>query len=190
VIRTLALVLGVCLILAPVAGRADDEGSPHHMTKADGSLDMDTCGVCHNPDMSLQRSKVETCTLCHAQTVHAGSDEHLRAGPPAVKQALAQQPKGGPALPLTDDGHMYCGTCHLFHDPKVMSEDWLTHGWLPPQSGVSGAVRQAVIDRWAALAAKADDKSQLGQFATKGARQLRLPVNDGQLCRQCHGTLR
>jgi hypothetical protein len=190
VIRTLALVLGVWLIIAPQWARAEDEGSPHHMTKPDGSLDTDTCGVCHNPDMSLQRSKVETCTLCHAQTVHAGSDEHLRAGAPAVKQALAQQPKGGPALPLTDDGRMYCGTCHLFHDPKVMSEDWLTHGWLPPQSGVSGAVRQAVIDRWAALAAKADAKGQLGQFATTGARQLRLPVNDGQLCRQCHGTLR
>ena len=189
-IRTLALALGVWLTLAPTVGRGDDSDSPHHMTKPDGSLDMDKCGVCHNEDMSLQRSKLETCTLCHAQTVHAGSDEHLRASPAAVKQALAGQPKGGPALPLADDGKMFCGTCHLFHDPKVMSEDWLAHGWLPPESGVSGAVRQAVLDRWAALAAKADEKAALGQFASKGSRQLRLPVNDGQLCRQCHGTLR
>lgn len=186
---TPAIVLGIWLALACVA-RAQEEGSPHHMTKPDGSLDMDTCGACHNEDMSLQRSKLETCTLCHAQTAHAGSDEHLRAGAPAVKQALAGQPKGGPALPLTDDGRIYCGTCHFFHDPKVMSEDWLAHGWVPPDSGIPGAVRQAVVDRWAALAEKAGEKSAVGQFASKGTRQLRLPVADGQLCRQCHGALR
>ena len=187
--RVVASALAVCLLLA-AAALAQEAGSPHHMTKSDGSLDMQTCGVCHNEDMSLQRSKVETCTLCHAQTVHAGSDEHLRASAAAVKQGMAGQPKGGPALPLTDDGRIYCGTCHFFHDPKVMSEDWLAHGWLPPDSGVSGTVRQAVIDRWAALAAKSDEKAALGQFATKGTRQLRLPVADGQLCRQCHGALR
>jgi hypothetical protein len=93
-------------------------------------------------------------------------------------------------LPLTDDGRMYCATCHLFHDPKVMSEDWLAHGWLPPDIGVTAAIRQGVVDRWAALAEKAGDKGAVGTFATKGTRQLRLPVNDGQLCRQCHGALR
>jgi hypothetical protein len=133
--------------------------------------------------MSLQRSKLETCTLCHAETIHAGSNEHLRAGAASVKQALAGQPKGAPALPLTDDGRIYCATCHLFHDPK-------TQGWLPPGGGVAGAVRQGVVDRWAALAQQSDEKVPLGQFATKGTRQLRLPVDDGQLCRQCHGTLR
>jgi hypothetical protein len=76
------------------------------------------------------------------------------------------------------------------HDPQVMSEDWLAHGWLPPDTGGSASVRQAVLDRWAALAAKAEDKAALGSFATKGARQMRLPVDGGQLCRQCHGALR
>ena len=71
-----------------------------------------------------------------------------------------------------------------------MSEDWLAHGWVPPDSGMPGAVRQAVVDRWAALAEKVGEKSALGQFASKGTRQLRLPVADGQLCRQCHGALR
>ena len=187
--RLIAAILGACLALA-VAAHAEDESSPHHMTKSNGELDMEKCGACHNEDMSLQRSKVETCTLCHGQTPHAGSDEHLRASAPDVKRALAGQPKDAPALPLTDDGRMYCATCHLFHDPKVMSEDWLAHGWLPPDIGVTAAIRQGVVDRWAALAEKAGEKGPVGTFATKGTRQLRLPVNDGQLCRQCHGALR
>lgn len=187
--RALVIVLGVLLALS-CGARAQEEGSPHHMTKPDGSLDMDTCGACHNEDLSLQRSKVETCTLCHAPTSHAGSEEHGRAAAPAVKQALAGQPSGAPALPLTEDGRIYCGTCHFFHDPKVMSEEWLTQGWIPPDSGLPGAVRGAVGERWAALAEKAGEKSALGQFAGKGTRQLRLPVADGQLCRQCHGALR
>lgn len=188
--RAIAFMLAGWLALAPAAAPAEDTGSPHHMTKADGELDMETCGLCHNEDMSLQRSKLETCTLCHAQTNHAGSNEHLRAAPGAVKAALANLPKEAPVLPLTDDGHMYCGTCHLFHDPKVMSEDWLPRGWLPPDSGMPAAIRQAVIDRWAALAAKADDQAALGSFASKGTRQLRLPVDNGQLCQHCHGGLR
>jgi len=188
VIRILAVALAFSLSFVPAAVHAEDEGSPHHMTKPDGSLNMDICGACHNPDMSLQRSKLETCTLCHAPTVHAGSNEHLSGSPAAVKSALAQQPKGAPALPLTDDGHIYCGTCHFFHDPKVMEEKWLTQGWLPADAGVSGAIRKGVIDRWAALAATAGEKDELGQFATKGTRQLRIPAEGGQLCRQCHGT--
>ena len=187
--RAGAILFAVWLALASVA-RGQDEGSPHHMTKSDGSLDMEKCPLCHNEDMSLQRSKLETCTLCHAQTVHAGSDEHVRASAAAVKQALAARPKDAPSLPLTDDGRIFCGTCHLFHDPKVMSEDWLAHGWLPPDSGEAGAVRKAVVERWAALAQKAGGKGELGTFATKGTRQLRLPIDDGQLCRQCHGALR
>lgn len=188
-IRLLAGAFALSLLCAAVAP-AQDAGSPHRMTKADGALDMDTCGMCHNEDMSLQRSKVETCTLCHSPTVHAGAQEHLRATPFDVKQALKGQPEGAPALPLGDEGRMYCGTCHYFHDPKVMEEQWLAHGWVPPDSGIAGAVRKGVTDRWAALAAKSDDQAALGQFAAKGTRQLRLPVDDGQLCRQCHGALR
>lgn len=183
--RPLALLLGGWLVVA-VAAHAQEEGSPpHHMTKANGELDMDVCSACHTKDMSLERPLLETCTLCHSQTSHAGSDEHVRAEPAAVKQSLAARPKDAVALPLSEDGHMWCGTCHLYHDPKVMQEDWLKKGWVPPESGLPGNVRQAVLDRWAALAAKADDKSPLGRFKAKGI-QLRLPVSEGQLCRQCH----
>ena len=189
-IRTVVAAFGLCLLFVPSGLRGQEVGAPHHMTKSDGSLDMEVCGACHNPDMSLQRSKLETCTLCHAQTVHAGANEHLRASPASVKQALSGRPKDGPALPLAEDGHIYCGTCHLFHDPNVMDEKWLAQGWLPQGGNLSGAVRQGIIDRWGALAANSDEKNALGQFATKGTRLLRLPVGDGQLCRQCHATLR
>lgn len=186
--RAPATLIAIGLLLA-TAARGDDSSSPHLMTKSDGSLNMETCGVCHNEDMSLQRSKLETCTLCHAQSAHAGSDAHVRASAAAVKQIMGEQKQEGPALPLTEEGKIYCGTCHLFHDPKVLGEDWLAHGWLPPDSGVPGAVRQQDVERWAALAQKTDEKSALGSFATEGTRQLRMPVNDGQLCRQCHGSL-
>ena len=184
-----AVLLCVWLVLAPLAASADGDASPHHMTTPDGSLDMTKCPVCHNEDFSLQRSKLETCTLCHASTGHAGSDEHLRASPAAVKTALGDT-QGSAVLPLAEDGHIYCGTCHLFHDPKVASEDWLAHGWLPPTNGLPAAVRQAVTERWAALAASSEDKGTVGNFATKGTTQMRLPVDDGQLCRRCHGALR
>jgi hypothetical protein len=186
----IAIAVAAWLALVSAPARAEDVGPPHHMTKSDGSLDMEACGACHNEDLSLQRSKLETCTLCHAETVHAGSAEHLRAAPAAVKSSLAGRPKEAPALPLADDGRMHCGTCHLFHDPKVMGEDWLAHGWVPPDSGMSAAIRQGIIDRWAALAAKSKDQAAVGSFATKGSRLLRLPVDRGQLCQQCHGAVR
>ncbi len=178
--------LTVWVTLASPVAFAEGDASPHHMTKADGSLDTTACAMCHNEDFTLQRSKLETCTLCHAQTVHAGSAEHLRANPAAVKQALGEA-ADAPAMPLADDGHIYCGTCHLFHDPKVASEDWLTHGWLPPDRGLAAAVRTGVTDRWAALSAASPDKAAVGTFAAKGTLQMRLAVDNGQLCRRCHG---
>lgn len=189
--RLAAIALSICVAAAAQPLWADDASSPHHMANKDGSLDMQKCGVCHSEDLSLLQPKLETCTLCHAQTSHAGSNNHLRADPQAVKAALATDaPKGGPAFPLTDDGHMYCGTCHLFHDPSFEGEAWLATGWLPPDKGVSAAVKQGVLDRWAKLAADDGAKDPLGHFAAKGTRQLRLPVDDGQLCRRCHGALR
>jgi hypothetical protein len=188
--RAVATVVGLWLSFVPAIAGAQEPGSPHYMVKPDGELDMDSCLNCHEEDMSLSRSKLETCTLCHGQTPHAGSDEHVRASPSSVKEALARQPEGGPAFPLTDDGRIYCGTCHFFHDPHVMEEKWLSQGWLPAESGLSGVIRQGVVDRWNALAARGDESDALGEFATKGTRQLRLPVDEGQLCRQCHVTLR
>lgn len=188
--RLAALLLVVFALSAPLPAHAENTDTPHHMVKSDGELDMEKCGVCHNEDMSLQQAKLETCTLCHAQTAHAGADEHVRAAPAAVKRVLDGRPEGSPAFPLADDGRMYCGTCHLFHDPAVMQENWLEQGWVPRATGLPDVLRQSILDRWTALASRTEDKTALGRFATSGTRQLRLPVDDGQLCRSCHGAVR
>jgi hypothetical protein len=189
VTRAVTSLLVIWLACASLPVRADDADSVHRMVKANGELDVEKCGVCHNDDMSLQRSKLETCTLCHSQTLHAGSDEHVRAEALAVKRVLEGQPDEAAALPLGDEGHIYCGTCHLFHDPAVLEESWLEQGWVPRSGGLAGATRQSVIDRWAAMAKRAGEKSALGTFATAGTKQLRLPVDEGQLCRRCHGAV-
>jgi hypothetical protein len=185
--ETLLALLVVALTVTPCRVHAEDaSASPHQMTKPDGSLDMDKCAFCHDESFGLQRTKLETCTLCHAETVHSGAREHLRADQAAVKQAMGEAPAGGTVLPLAENGTIYCGTCHLFHDPKVKAESWLAVGWIPPESGLAGAVRTGISARWARLARPEDDKGEVARFARQGTRQLRAPVSDGRLCRQCH----
>ena len=174
--RILLLCAAALLVCVRPSG-ADDSGSPH--------TNLEMCSVCHNEDMSLQRSKVETCTLCHGETPHSGAAEHLRLEAARIKELLAGT-KPAVTLPLTDDGRMWCGTCHLFHDPSL-GEAWLSTGWLPPDSGLPGAVREGVSNRWQALASAHGDAKVDASFASKGTRQLRLPADDGTLCRQCHG---
>ena len=177
-------ILACALALLAVGARrasADDSGSPHRSTEA--------CAVCHNEDMSLQRSKVETCTLCHGDTPHSGAAEHLRVEAARVKQAMAgKKDDHGPTLPLTDEGRIWCGTCHLFHDPSL-GEAWLPAGWVPPDSGLPQAVREGVTARWDALASAHGQSKVTASFAAKGTRQLRLPIENGTLCKQCHGSM-
>lgn len=167
------------LFTAACTAVADDSSSPHHGTQM--------CPVCHNEDMTLQRSKLETCTLCHGSMPHSGAAEHLRLDAGRVKQALAGKPDDGVKLPLTDEGRIWCGTCHVFHDPSL-GEAWLPMGWVPPDSGLPKAVRDGVTGRWDALAAAHGESKVDASFAAKGTRQLRLPVENGALCMRCHGS--
>lgn len=160
-------------------GRAEEAGSPHQGT--------DMCSVCHNDDMTLQRSELETCTFCHGSAPHSGAAEHLRLEPARVAQALAARPKDAVSLPLSEERRIWCGTCHLYHDPSL-GEPWLTSGWVPPETGLSGAVRGSVTARWDAIASAHGSKQVGASFAHRGTRQLRLPVDDGSLCRHCHGS--
>lgn len=186
-VLALALLPAVALPCLPGVARAD-EPSPHRMVLPNGKLDESKCGACHTKDMSLVDTPLGTCTLCHSEWEHSGSHEHVNADKEKVAALLAKRPKGSVPLPL-GDGQIYCGTCHLYHDPKVLDEEWLPTGWLPPDSGLAGAVRQSVIERWARLDT-GDTKGPVGEFATTGTRQLRLPVSDGSLCVQCHGDKR
>jgi len=189
-VRRAGLVLASLLSMAlPVAPGTASENW-HAMTLPDGSLDKSKCGACHTEDMSLAATKLETCTACHSETEHSGTLEHLRVDAAKVAEAMKQRPKGSVAMPLADDGKIYCGTCHLFHDPKVRNEAWLVSGWVPPDAGLPGAVRQSVLELWASFAERHDANGPVGEFASHGTRMLRLPVNDGSLCRQCHGALR
>jgi hypothetical protein len=177
------------LLLAALAATAAAGDSPHRMTLPDGTLDPQGCPTCHSPDMGLNLSERETCLLCHVETTHGGSLEHLRASAAEVKLRMEGRPSDAVALPLAKDGTIYCGTCHLYHDPLVLDEKWLAKGWVPPTSGLAGAVRASVVDRWAVLAKAYDRSGAVGSFATAGTRQLRLPVEDGTLCKECHRDL-
>ena len=177
------------VLVRPAAGEPG-AGSPHVMTLPDGELDESKCGACHTADMSLIGTQLETCTLCHSETHHSGAREHIGVDPAKVAAALQARPKGSVTLPLGDDGKIYCGTCHLYHDPKVLDEAWLATGWVPPDGGLPGAVRQTVLTRWAALDQGEGKSGPVGSFATTGTRMLRLPVSDGSLCVQCHAGLR
>jgi hypothetical protein len=159
---------------------AQDADSPHYMRTATGEADSERCGACHDADMTLSRSKVETCTLCHSATLHAGAAEHLRAPAARVQARLG----GRKAFPLAEDGRMYCGTCHLFHDPVIFEEQPLPRPHLPPATGLAGAVRRTRESEWAAVAERHEETTAGAGFATKGVRALRLPV--GELCGRCH----
>lgn len=189
VLLVLVLACAVSGTLVAFAFPRPRVGAPHDMTKPDGELDAEACGACHNEDMSLQRSKVETCTLCHLPSTHSGGLEHLRVDPARVEQALEGRAKDAIALPLAEDGRIWCGTCHLYHDPNVLEEKWLAQGWTPPAGGLSGAVRESVTERWRILADDADEKKMPAKFVAEGTRLLRAPVSDGTLCRQCHRVL-
>jgi hypothetical protein len=182
-----ALLTLLCLLTFAGGVAADEPLSPHHMTKPNGEIDMEKCAVCHEPDMSLSRSKLETCTLCHSETLHSGATQHVHASAKSVTQLLAVHKNESPALPLTDEGQIYCGTCHIFHDPAVGGDELLAHATTPPSTGLAEAVREALKSKWAKIAEKYDESNVGAQFATHGTRALRLPVADGSLCRHCHG---
>jgi hypothetical protein len=179
----------LCLLWLSFAAFAvadEDAASPHHMIGPDGQAEMEKCSLCHNEDMSLQRSKVETCTLCHAVTVHSGANEHLRADAAAVAKRVPAPKEGEPVLPLIEDGRIYCGTCHVFHDPAISQEETAPSAWVPASSGLPEAVRGSIKKRWESVAVTHGESRVDAKFTNKGTQRLRLPVDDGSLCRHCH----
>ena len=183
-----AALLLVALLAVASAGRAEETDSPHHMVTSDGKPDMDKCGTCHEADMSLSRSKGETCTLCHGETPHSGAFQHLHASAADVTRLLGSAQTEKPALPLAEDGGIFCGTCHLFHDPHLSDDKPLPTRRLPPAKGVDKAVQAAVAAQWEGVARKYEQASPGAKFATDATKSLRLQVDDGTLCQRCHGS--
>jgi hypothetical protein len=179
----MALLLCASALPAPAAA---DETNPHKMSGPD---DDESCGFCHEEDMSLSNSLLDTCLTCHSISEHAGSQEHLHASAAEVAHVMPApvQASAEPALPLTPEGTMWCGTCHLYHDPQVNEEAWLPEKWHPPMVGMAAAVSDALAARWGDLAAKYNQPLPVARFSTHGTNALRLPVSDGRLCTRCHG---
>lgn len=185
------VVLALLSILAVVSpGRAEEEpDTPHRMLKPDGEADPEKCSICHQEDMSLSQPKSELCKMCHSPTIHAGAARHLEASPEQLAQVVSPKKPGELDLPLTEENGIFCGTCHVFHDPRVSGEQALDQRWLPPTTGLPEAVRNALVAQWGRSASKYGESEPGVKFSTRGTRNLRFPINDGSLCRRCHGTL-
>ena len=183
------LLLLFCLAPSPMvaddAGEDADDSNPHRMSGPD---DEESCDFCHEEDMSLSQSPLDTCLTCHSLTEHSGAAEHVRANAAAVARARPTPLEADeePPLPLTEEGTIWCGTCHLFHDPRVNEEALLSDAWLPATTGMAGAVADAVAAHWGDLAGKYKQPLPVAHFAEKGSTWLRLPVADGALCTACH----
>jgi hypothetical protein len=87
---------------------------------------------------------------------------------------------------LTESGTIYCGTCHLFHDPALSEDKPLPMGRAGDQTTFAKAVRESLRDRVAATAERRGVAAPLADFPAKGTTALRLAVDDGTLCRTCH----
>jgi hypothetical protein len=180
-----AALIGIVVLglFHPAWGDEDESLSPHQMLKPDGEPDTDKCLVCHTDDMSLSQPKAEICTTCHAPNTHAGIAQHLAAPPAEVARRTKDKT---PSLPLTDDGTIYCGTCHVFHDPKISEESILARRWFPPNTGLPQAVRQSLEKRWTQAAEADGNSAPPATFTDRGTTRLRLSIEDGGLCRHCH----
>ena len=163
-----------------VAAVATAQENPHVSKPPDGSTDDGgRCAYCHDDSLGLSRTHGETCTLCHSETAHSGAAEHARASAASVARALARA--DDPALPLAADGKMYCGTCHLFHDPNDMGEGLLESERPARDTALNRAVRENVVARGLRDASGGEIKIE---FRPLGTKYLRLP--DDVLCQRCH----
>jgi len=181
--RIVVILLGALITAVPLHAQKPD--SPHWMVGPDGEPNPEACATCHDEDLSLLQPKLDTCVMCHTAQPHTGASRHLAADAAAVARLLTGEKKD--SLPLTDEGRIYCGTCHLFHDPRVNGEPFLEQAWLPRSNGLPQAIRERLESQWSALAEGHGEEGPGAVFFKEGTKALRLPIDDGTLCRHCHG---
>ncbi len=162
----------------------DDEklarSDPHHPTTV-RSNDDSTCNACHTgrpetgasaADSHLRLEGQKVCTNCHDEPEHAGSASHLGK--------LVETPPGG-EIALDVDGTITCWTCHEVHGDNANSKE------IKREDAAIALRSHALSTDW---------KGQVSPEATwpgdevkdpKHPSLLALPLQDGQLCRACHG---
>lgn len=171
-LRPLSLLLAGGLVLAAVASASGPTRvDPHHPAASDGASDG-SCSACHTKvpapgarpeDAALRLDPLAVCSTCHPGLPHQGVDVHLGK----------MVPPGSP-FPGAK-GVIACFTCHDVHrgvgagdvDSKLADE----------------LLKAAERTEWAGRT----EGVTLPGRGTGHPPMLRRPLEDGGLCRACHG---
>lgn len=155
--------------------------SPHTKEKSRDPLGT-TCTACHSTMPANGASPAEartrvpadqSCTGCHEGMIHAGVTDHVgKSVSPAVRASLP------PEVAVNTDGTIACWTCHEVHDGMTA-----TH---PMRRPLPDSLRsRALKEDWTAYGGASFlwPRSE----ADEDSAMLALSINDGALCRACHG---
>lgn len=165
-----------------------ERSNPHHPDE--WRVADRTCTACHSglpadgarPGQArLRVEEAGVCETCHPVPLHLGSAAHLGKVVETLDEGLAQG-----RLATDGEGRMWCWTCHEVHgDGDRLTAD------LPPapvnelrelRSGYESLPGPEVLDDLARLRLIAPPEK-----GPDFQPLLALPVEDGALCRACHG---
>jgi len=145
--------------------------NPHHGTNPPDPT-ADTCTTCHTTapqrgasvaDAKLRLSPPAVCSSCHSTAPHAGAAEHFgQLVPPGVD------------LP-SHEGRIVCFTCHDVHGGGAAGD---VHSKL-----ADALTKVALAGEWSGAA----DGVTLPGSDRPRPPMLAAPLQDGKLCRICHG---
>ncbi|MBW2255151.1 MAG: hypothetical protein JRI25_11200 [Deltaproteobacteria bacterium] len=151
---------------------------PHH-PEAPRSPTDPTCSACHSTlpetgaapaESNLRWDDTDACVVCHIGEVHYGVGMHVGNRVPEDVQATLP-----PSIAL-HDGDVTCWSCHEVHDG-------VSTGKLGGRMGK--AMREAALkSKWKDVE---EDAMWPGTSAAEHPPLLALELENGALCRACHG---
>ena len=158
---------------------------PHNPAQARDPEDA-SCKGCHGvipepgaapEQVALHMGPEGTCSMCHRGPTHAGADSHLgRIVPDPLRAGLS------PQLALLEGGRIACFTCHEPHMDIDTSEHQAT-GERPLAAELRTLAEQR---EWAGLVER--DAAWPPLRPAELPVMVSLPVENGALCRACHGS--
>jgi len=181
-----------------IHAQLDERGKPRE----------ENCKYCHRevPDREHPPKREESklrlpvdriCLGCHLKTPHLNALEHSRKPEEKMRKRIREAEKAYRViLPLDEQGHVTCVTCHSPHEKGVIDEghpagrqvadrsveegpDYRSSRWSP----IYRADKEA---RLAELERKSGESVELDYRRLAGEVLMRLPAADGSLCRACH----